>query len=200
MRLFTIVGVSLLATAGLAACQKKGEPAKAGEAASVTATAPAPVSMTAPHRKAGLWTQTMSTAGMKQVVKMCLDADTESKMTVWGQQVGKNPCSKNVITPVPGGMKFESECDLGEGGHMVSTGTATGDFNSAYTVKVSSTTTGAQMAQANGSHEMTMEGKYEGACPAGMKGGDMQMSVPGMKQPMTINVEDMQARAAAMKK
>ncbi len=195
MRLFTIMGVSLLAAGGLAACQKKGEPAKTGEAASVTAAAPAATPMAPPHRKPGLWTQTLNTAGMKQVTKMCLDAETESKVTLWGQQTKEDLCAKNTITPVPGGMKFESECDMGEGGHMVSTGTATGDFNSAYTVKVSSTTTGAKMPEANGTHEILMEGKYEGACPAGMKGGDMQMSVPGMKQPMTININEMQARA-----
>lgn len=196
MRLFTIVGVGLVAAAGLSACQKKGEPAKTGEAANVSAaaaTSDAPLAP--PHRKPGLWTQTMNTAGMKQVTKMCLGADTESKMTIWGQQTAKDACEKSTVTPVPGGMKFESTCDMGEGGRMVSTGTATGDFNSAYTVKVSSTTTGAKMAQANGVHEILMEGKYEGPCPAGMKSGDMQMSIPGMKQPMTINVEEMQARA-----
>lgn len=193
MRRVLVLGMSLLA---LAACQKKTEEAaKTGDAAPAAAAAP-PAPIGPPKRKPGLWAQTMNTAGMKQVVKLCLDADTEAKMSVWGQDMSKSMCSKSVITPVQGGMQFASECDMGEMGHVSSTGTAIGDFNSSYTVKISSTTTGSKMAQANGHHEMTMDATYQGACPAGMKGGDMKMKVPGMAEEMTINVE----QAAATKK
>jgi hypothetical protein len=136
----------------------------------------------------------MNTAGMHQTTKICLDADTDAKLTMWGQAVGKDTCKRNAITPTAGGWSFESECDLGSGGHIVSKGVATGDFNSAYTVKVSSTTTGAAMAQANGAHEMQLDAKWEGPCPAGMKGGDVHMDIPGMKGGMTINLEQMAAK------
>ena len=192
-RVVLLVSVSAVGLLALAACGKKTETAAAtGEAKPAAAAAPA--AMTGPpQRKAGLWTQTIATAGMNQTMKMCLDADTDAKMTVWGQAMGKNACSKNSFGPVPGGWKFDSVCDMGSGGVITSTGTATGDFNSAYTVKVSSTTTGATMAQANGNHEMTLTAKWEGPCPAGLKGGDVQISVPGMDKPMTINMEQMSA-------
>jgi hypothetical protein len=194
MRLFTIMGVSLLAAAGLAACQKKAEPAKTGEAASVTATAPAaPVML--PHRKAGLWTQTIGTSGMNQSMKICFDEDTDAKMAVWGQAMGDNKCSKNAVLPIPGGWKIDSVCEMGEAGTIAATSTVTGDFNSSYSVKVSSTTTGAAMAQANGTHNVEITAKYEGPCPAGMKGGDIQ--VAGMPAGMTMNLEKMQAMAKA---
>jgi hypothetical protein len=192
----SVVGLSGLLA--LAACQKKSaEPAKTGEAASATAVASAPTAPSAPpHRKAGLWSQTLNTGGMHQTTKICLDADTDAKLTLWGQAVGKDACAKNAVTPTAGGWAFESECDLGSGGRIVSKGTAIGDFNSAYTVKVSSTTTGASMGEANGAHEMQLDAKWEGPCPAGMKGGDVHIDIPGMKGGMNINLEKM----AAMKK
>jgi hypothetical protein len=188
-----MVCVGLMAVGGLAACQKKAaEAAKTGEATQATAKAPAgPISL--PHRKAGLWSQTMSTAGMKQTMKICFDNDTESKMTAWGQAKSDHSCAKEAIMPVPGGWKVDSVCDMGEAGTIATTGTITGDFNGSYTMKMSSTTTGAKMAQANGTHEMEMTAKWEGPCPAGMKGGDMQMA--GMPAGMTMNLEKMQAMA-----
>jgi hypothetical protein len=134
--------------------------------------------------------------GMNQTTKMCLDADTDAKMAVWGQQMkGDNPCAKNSVTPVPGGVAFESQCDMGESGQVTAKGTATGDFNSKYVVNVSSTTTGAAMAQANGTHEMELTAEYKGACPAGMKGGDVAVEIPGMGG-KTMNLEEMQKMAA----
>lgn len=172
MRRVLVLGVGLLA---LAACQKKPDSAAAvGEAKTAAASAPAgPVSP--PKRKPGLWSQTVSTAGMTQTMKLCLDEATEAKMTVWGQQASKDICARNQVTPTPGGWTFVSECDMGQAGKVTTTGQATGDFNSKYQIKATSVTTGSTMAQANGSHEMVMTGTWEGACPANMKPGDMTM-------------------------
>ena len=59
---------------------------------------------------------------------------------------------------------------------MTSDGTATGDFGSHYKVDVTSVTSGSSMAEANGTHKVSMEGVWKGPCPAGMKGGDMEMA------------------------
>lgn len=183
MRRFLVLGVGLLA---LTACQKKTETAAAtGEAPAVSAnTSAAP--MTAPRRKPGLWSQTVSTSGMTQTMKLCLDEATEAKMTVWGQQAGKDLCAKNQVTPAPGGWSFASECDMGSAGKIVTTGSATGDFNAKYVVKATSVTTGASMAQANGTHAMEMTGTWEGACPAHMKPGDMTLP-----NGMTMNIANL---------
>lgn len=189
-----------LGAVALSACQKKAETAAAapGEPAAATAAAPAPMAGP-PTRKAGLWSQTVQAEGVGQSMKVCLDADTDKKMTVWGQAAGKDACARQSFAPAPGGYSFESECDLGPGGKVVSKGSITGDFGSAYTVKVSSTTTGASMPQANGAHEMTMTAKWEGPCPAGMKGGDVAVTLPGGRQ-MTINMEQMTAMAGGGQK
>src|SRR5438552_2208628 len=51
---------------------------------------------------------------------------------------------------------------------------------------------GAAATQMNGEHEMTMEGTWKGACPAGFKPGDMEL--PGG---MKINMLDMAAGGGA---
>ena len=198
MRRALVLGVGLLAPlVSLGACSKKDEAAKTGDAAPAVATAPGPMAM--PSRKAGLWSQTISTAGVNQTMKICFDADTDKKMTVWGQAMNDaSQCSKNSVTPIAGGFKVESVCNMGEAGTIASTATVSGDFNAAYTVKVASTTTGAAMAQANGARAVDITAKWEGPCPAGMKGGDMQMA--GMPAGMTMNLEEMQAQMGAAKK
>lgn len=178
-----MLGVGLLA---LAACQQKTEApttAATGEAPAAAASA----SMTGPpRRKAGLWTQTVTTQGMTQTSKICLDEATEAKMTVWGQQMNKELCPKNEVTPGVGGWSFASECNMGAAGKISTTGTATGDFNARYMVKATSVTTGSSMAQANGTHNLEMTGTWEGPCPAGMKPGDM--TLPGG---VTVNLNKM---------
>lgn len=190
MRKLFVMGAAILA---LAACGKKpADGAATGESKSAAAQAPAASPMP-PKRKPGLWAQTLHTAGITQTTKICLDSDTEAKMTVWGQAVGKDACAKQSFRPIPGGWAFESTCNMGDSGTIVSKGEATGDFSSRYTVKVASTTTGASMAKANGAHMMSLDAVWEGPCPAGMKGGDVQLQIPGMKGGMTINVEQLAA-------
>lgn len=188
MRALAMVCAGALA---LGACGKKDDAGKAGDAMAVNAAAPtATTPATPPKRKPGLWKQTVSAAGSTQETRLCLDEATEAKMTLWGQAVGKDICAKNTISPAPGGWKVESDCDFGEAGRNVSTGTITGDFGTKYVLKMTTTTTGAKMAQANGTQEMEMTGVWEGACPADMKPGDMTLpggmkvniaSMPGMK-------------------
>jgi hypothetical protein len=109
-------------------------------------------------------------------------------MTIWGQQMGDEICAKNAVTPTAGGWKIESECDFGEMGKNVTTGTVTGDFSSRYVMKATTTTTGAKMVQANGTQSMEMTATWEGACPADMKPGDM--TLPGG---MKMNLNDIAA-------
>ena len=74
MRRVLVLCVGLLA---LAACQKKSETAAVGDTPSAAATAPA-ASLGPPKRKPGLWTQTVSSGGMTQTMKLCLDEATEA--------------------------------------------------------------------------------------------------------------------------
>ncbi|HET6969912.1 MAG TPA: DUF3617 family protein [Phenylobacterium sp.] len=194
MRRVVIVSLGLVAAASLGACSKKPnvpdkpnspKPVVEGPASATAVSGP----VAPPKRRPGLWTQTMSTRGMNQTTKICIGPDTDTKMNAWGQAVGKEMCAKQAFSRTPGGWAFESECDMGQGGKVSSKGEATGDFDGGYTMKITSVTSGSSMPQANGTHEMTLQAKYEGACPADMKSGDMVMNVPGMKGGMKMNIE-----------
>jgi hypothetical protein len=187
MRRMIVIGLGV--AIALAACQKKAEPAKsaeeAGAAAPAAAVAPAPP----PMRKAGLWTQTVTSEGRSQTMKLCLDEATADKMAISNQAPDQSACARQTVTLISGGFHFESECDTGAGGKTSTTGDATGDFGANYTVKVSSVTTGAQAPSANGRHDAAITAKWEGACPAGMHPGDMQLP-----NGMTINPTAMAAK------
>ncbi|MBS0335112.1 MAG: hypothetical protein JSS35_20280 [Proteobacteria bacterium] len=200
-RSMILLATACAALAGLAACSKKTETAATGTAANATATAPAPAAAPAgaagfPNRKAGLWEQTVSSDQFHQTMKMCLDEATDAKMKVWGSEMraGKTDCSEQKVTPrMGGGWEFHAVCNMGESGTVTSDGQASGDFNSHYTVDVTSTTSGSPMAQANGVHKIKMEATWKGPCPADMKGGDMVL--PGG---MKINMVDAAAGKPAI--
>jgi len=178
-----LIWVSAVALVALAGCAKKTDTA-GGAAANASATAPESkpaAALTAPTRRAGLWEQTMHMREMTQTTRMCLDDATEQKMKWWATEQhadkSENPCTEQSVTPkLGGGWSFHSVCKMGESGTITSNGEATGDFGSHYTLKITSVTTGSSYPQANGTHEMTMEGTWKGACPAGMKGGDIQLA------------------------
>ena len=178
--------VCAAAMLALAACSKK--PASAPDAATsagpAAANAPAAAAQTAsvtpPERKAGLWEQKMSGAGMTQVSRICVSDAVNKKVTLWGQQGGEEMCSQKSITPSAGGWKFSSTCNMGPGGTIVSSGEAKGDFGAHYTVDIKSSTTGAAAAHANGEHAMTLDATWKGPCPADFKPGDMELP-GGMK-------------------
>ncbi len=186
------IGISALAVLALAACGKKetAGPAAPSQMAAAPEAAPAP--MTPPRRKVGLWEHTMHMAQMTQTSRICFDDAVNDKMSLWGQQAGKEACKEQSITPkLGGGWTFHSVCEMGSGGKVVSDGETSGDFNSHYTVKVKSVTTGAQAAQMNGDHEMTLEATWKGPCPADFKPGDMEVN--GMKINMLSMTPDMPA-------
>lgn len=174
---------TILLTLAMAACSRGGEEKSAQSAAPAkpAAVAQAPAAPAAPPaRKAGLWRQTVQTAGMTQTSRVCIDAAVEKQMSVWGQQVSGQVCSENTVTPAADGWSFTSRCDMGSGGNIVTTGVAKGDFDAAYRVTAKSTTTGAAAPQMNGEHDMTIEAVWEGPCPAGFAPGDMELP-GGMK-------------------
>jgi len=165
-----ILGIGFLTLAG---CQQK--PDVTAQAGNTPKASRASTPSNPPKRKAGLWTQTVSTKGMTQTTRLCLDTATEARLTVWGQPSGKGLCARSEITPTVGGWSFTRECEMGEAGKVSTTGQVTGDFNWKYVIKATWVTTGSTMAQANGTHVMEMTGTWEGPCPAAMKPGDMTL-------------------------
>ena len=98
-----------------------------------------------PARKAGLWEMTMTfegRGGPPQTMQQCIDAATDKAMQDMSQGVRGQGCSKRETKKVGDTIVFDSVCNMGAG-TTTSHGVVTGDFNSAYTVKISSKREGA---------------------------------------------------------
>jgi predicted small lipoprotein YifL len=186
-------GLTLAAFAlALAACGNKEE---AAAPSAETAAAPAAATSTGndplPKRKPGLWEQSVNGSDGSAInIRVCLDEATDAKMSAFGEQTSKDMCSENTMKRnMDGSYEFASTCATPTG-TVTSTGKATGDFNTAYSVDAATTTTptaGGAPTTAN----VKMTAKWAGECPAGWVPGDIEM--PGG---MRVNMTQMNAAAA----
>ncbi len=141
-----------------------------------------------PMRKAGLWELTMNPAqpGMPAVqMRHCTDESVDRQMSAMSSPMAKDMCKQTSIQKTAAGFAVDSVCGTG-GMTTTSHAEITGNFQSAYTVKITAHVTGGPM----GNHDtnMTMDARWTGACPADLKPGDIVM--PGG---MKMNVKAMEA-------
>jgi len=133
-----------------------------------------------PKRKAGLWEIRMMMAGREMPMPMrniqqCTDAETDSMMsTNLGGPMGSE-CAKPSVNRTGGAITVDSTCKFA-GVTTTTRAVFTGDFDSAYTVAVSSVPAGgATDSGPSGQPQMTMEAKWLGPCREGQKPGDIIM-------------------------
>jgi hypothetical protein len=101
-----------------------------------------------PHRKAGWWEMAAHLPnGTTMTRYLCLDATFDARHSVLAKQDG---CTQTVEA-VAGGYSFKKTC----GGETTS-GTAIGDFNTAY-----------KITEQRGSARIQTDARWAGACPAG---------------------------------
>ena len=101
-----------------------------------------------PHRKAGWWQMTMQLPGGRTMARnLCLDATSDIRNNVLKPA---NGCTMAAQT-LPNGYKYRKVC-----GGEVTTGTAIGDFNSAYAIN-----------ESRGGTTIQTDARWMGACPAG---------------------------------
>lgn len=172
-----IILVSVAGALALAACGRRDDASEAPPAPAAAPSEPAapPPAATA-RRKPGLWEQSVSIAGIDyaQTTRLCLDPATDEKLSWWGGQTANAQCSKSLaLRQTDGAWRFSTVCDMGSGGKVTTSGVATGDFNSHYEVQAESSTQGAALEQMNGARKMTIVADWRGACPDGMKGGEV---------------------------
>jgi len=134
-----------------------------------------------PARKPGLWETKMMLEDSKMappVMQHCIDAATD-KLLQEKFGVGQEACSKHDVSRSGSTIVVDSTCKFG---NMASTTHAVfeGDFDSAYTVKISTTLEGSVKKN------MTMQAKWLGPCKPDQKPGDVEM--PGG---MKMNILDM---------
>ncbi|MES2031139.1 MAG: DUF3617 family protein [Pseudomonadota bacterium] len=140
-----------------------------------------------PARKAGLWEMKMQgSAGMPgMTMQHCTDETTDKFMNTTFLPMAKDMCSKNEMKKTATGYVTDSVCNIG-GTTSTSHAEITGDFNSAYTMKITSQNSGGAKANA-GDSTTQLEAKWLGACKPDQKPGDIMM--PGG---MKMNVKDME--------
>ena len=133
-----------------------------------------------PQRKAGLWEIRMMMGGREMPTPMrniqqCTDAETDSMMsTNLGGPMGSE-CAKPTVTRTGRAITVDSTCKFA-GVTTTTRAVFTGDFDSAYTVAVTSMpAAGAANAGSPGQPQMTMEAKWLGPCREGQKPGDVIM-------------------------
>ena len=152
-----------------------------------------------PTRKAGLWEMKMLRTGAPNpdmTMQHCTDEATDKQMSNALSPISKDACSKNDIQKTATGYVTDSVCTIG-GMTMTSHSDITGDFNSAYTVKATSNTSGGPAGTPRNSTAttMTIEAKWLGACKPDQKPGDIMM--PGG---IKMNVKDMEKIKGLMPK
>ena len=172
----------VIALATLTGCGKVD-----GDAASSAAT---------PSRKAGLWEQVVTRDGKPGrlgVLTLCVDAATDHQLGVFGRHVAKGDCDRTVTRDAAGVYHFVSTCTLNNGTVVKTMGAASGDFASGYKVHSEVNISDAPFAPMNGMHVIDISGRYEGACPATMRPGDVSLG-SGLK----VNMDRLPQIASAV--
>jgi hypothetical protein len=146
-----------------------------------------------PTRKAGLWEIKMEFQGHSrlpmQTMKQCTDASSDKLMTYNFGGAAEHNCQKQDIGSSGGTITIDSVCSF-NGTTSTSHAVIAGDFNSAYTVEVTSKREGGHPIPGvapGGETHMKIAAQWVGACAAGQRPGDIVMS-----NGMTMNVLDMQ--------
>jgi hypothetical protein len=143
-----------------------------------------------PARKPGLWEIKMTFEGRNlpaQTSQHCIDAETDKLMQSMSGGMREDMCSKRDVQKVGVTIVIDSVCKIGDA-TTTSHAVVSGDFGSAYTVKVSSKREGGRPMPgmpADGSSQMTLDAKWTGAC-GDLKPGDMVMAGRRM------NIRDLQ--------
>jgi len=126
------------------------------------------------QRKPGLWEQTTSVDGRSQTTRLCVDEKMAPAFSL-ALTAGAKSCKPAQLSGAAHGFSFDSDCDLGTGGHQVAHGTVSGDLAASYRMEVTTTVTGAAAPLANGTRTSVMTAVWKGPCPAGLKPGEFEL-------------------------
>ena len=138
-----------------------------------------------PARKPGQWNIELDTGdGQTMAMQVCLDAATDSQMMAAGMSMSENMCSEMNIDNQGDSIVIDATCTMGTM-QTTSHSVMSGDFQSAYTVEITSDITGAPPGMPSHS-VITQQATWTGDCADGLAPGDMMM--PGG---MKVNIQQM---------
>jgi hypothetical protein len=147
-------------------------------AAGHRAPAPAPPGSSADegaaYLKPGLWRRTLDGGGPNASTELCVDEQSDSKITILLPQISGANCTNwkfNIYNT--GSSEITFQCRIGQVGSMTLIGAYRGDFNSRYTETFDLKTSGGVEADARGERRMTGVATWVGDCAPGQKGGDV---------------------------
>ncbi|HVV41813.1 MAG TPA: DUF3617 family protein [Nitrobacter sp.] len=158
-------------------------------------TAAAADSVQLPLRKPGLWDIQMRHEGNKlpnMSISQCTSEAVDREFTSEFAPAAKQSCEKTDIQKTATGYVSDSVCSAA-GATVKTHAETTGDFNSAYTVKVTTHSEGGRLGTRDTA--MTLTAKWIGECKPGQKPGDVIM--PGG---FKMNLHDMQKMKALLPK
>lgn len=144
-------------------------------AAALTAAASAD-NVQLPLRKAGKWEQVtvMDEGGKKheQTLTVCIDADMERNTAAASDEEHKRSCSKYEVKKQGDAVVIDATCNMNER-DVESRTEMSGDFQTAFTVKIDSTTSGIQNQQSvSVKRVIEQKGKYLGESCGDLKAGE----------------------------
>jgi hypothetical protein len=129
-----------------------------------------------PTRRPGLWEIRMVDAATKAAgltMQQCTDPATDKDLTSNLSPMAKQTCTKSDVRKTAAGYMADAVCTV-NGMSMTSHSDVSGDFNSAYTVKVTSKAEGTPSGVPRET-TMTIEARWLGPCKPDQKPGDIVM-------------------------
>jgi hypothetical protein len=148
-----------------------------------------------PLRKPGLWEMKLVRPGSplpEMTMQHCTDETTDKEMSTTFSPMSKEVCSKRDIQQTATGYVSDSVCSVG-GASMTSHSDIIGDFNSAYTIKMTAHSDRGVAGIRDST--MTIEAKWLGSCKPDQKPGDIVM--PGG---FKLNIKDAEKLKALVPK
>lgn len=132
-----------------------------------------------PARKPGLWDIKTTIDGRSLPIKdvrHCIDQSTDKMMNTALGLGAMQACSKKDVQKSGNTTTIDSVCKV-SGVTNTSHTVISGNFDSAYTVTIASTSEGGEKVKGmpKGESHVTIEAKYLGACEPGQKPGDIIM-------------------------
>ena len=142
-----------------------------------------------PTRRPGLWEVTINHDGRNtppQTMQQCTDAETDKLMNAFGGDLSADLCSKQEIKKVGATIVINATCQIGPI-KSTSQSVVSGDFNSNYTVKVTTKLEGVPAAaQGAAGGTTTIQARWVGACKPDQRPGDIVMA-----NGQTMNIRDL---------
>jgi len=147
-----------------------------------------------PARRAGLWEIQIQGVGNlpAMTAQHCIDAKTDREMNALGSGMAQQQCSQQDVQQSGGTITVDSVCKIGSG-TMITHAVITGDFNKAYTVRVTSKRDGGDNTKSAANGTLTIEAKWLGACRPDQRPGDIVMGG------RTMNILDLKKGAGGQR-